>query len=126
MRMVYKKTSWYSFIAPMMIGATVGGATAEQLSALRKFGALLGIAFQTQDDVLNLVGDEERHGKEIAGDLWEGKHTLIVLHMMRAASERERGVACGSSWTSPGRALASAHPSPRSRSCCTRWRRSAT
>jgi geranylgeranyl diphosphate synthase type II len=89
-RMVYKKTSWYTFIAPMLIGGIIAGATHQQLVALRKFAALLGVAFQAQDDVLNLVGETSAYGKEIAGDLWEGKHTLIVMHLMRAASPRER------------------------------------
>ncbi len=93
LRMVYKKTSWYTFIAPMLIGGVVAGAAAPRLTALRKFAALLGMAFQIQDDVLNLVAEGGKYGKEIAGDLWEGKHTLIVLHMMRSVSSRERAQA---------------------------------
>jgi geranylgeranyl diphosphate synthase type II len=58
--------------------------------ALRKFAVSLGLAFQIQDDLLNLTGDPRRYGKEIGGDLWEGKHTLILLHMLRAASPSER------------------------------------
>jgi geranylgeranyl diphosphate synthase type II len=89
-RMVYKKTSWYTFVAPVLIGGIVAGATARQLVALRKFAALLGIAFQIQDDVLNLTGEGDRYGKEIAGDLWEGKRTLILLHAMHGASPAEQ------------------------------------
>ncbi|HZR80797.1 MAG TPA: polyprenyl synthetase family protein [Candidatus Binatia bacterium] len=92
-RMVYKKTSWYTFIAPMLIGAIVAGAAHERLTALRKFAALLGIAFQIQDDVLNLVGEGGKYGKEIAGDLWEGKRTLILTHALRTACADERGSA---------------------------------
>ena len=88
-RMVYKKTSWYTFIAPVLIGGTVAGATARQLVALRKFAALLGIAFQIQDDVLNLTSEGDRYGKEVAGDLWEGKRTLLLLHALKAASPAE-------------------------------------
>jgi geranylgeranyl diphosphate synthase type II len=51
---------------------------------------VLGVAFQIQDDVLNLTADEGRYGKEIGGDLWEGKHTLILLHMMRSATADEQ------------------------------------
>jgi geranylgeranyl diphosphate synthase type II len=53
----------------------------------------VGVAFQIQDDVLNLIADEGRYGKEIGGDLWEGKHTLILLHMMRSATPAEKGEA---------------------------------
>lgn len=89
-RMVYKKTSWYTFITPMLIGGVVTGATAQHLNTLRKFAALLGIAFQIQDDVLNLVGEGDLYGKEIAGDLWEGKRTLIVLHALRSSSATDQ------------------------------------
>ena len=93
-RMVYKKTAWYTFITPMLIGGIVANSAPEQLATLRKFAALLGIAFQIQDDVLNLTGEGDVYGKEIAGDLWEGKHTLILMHALRAASSDEREQAC--------------------------------
>jgi geranylgeranyl diphosphate synthase type II len=59
--------------------------------ALRKFASLLGIAFQMQDDILNLTAERERYGKEIDGDLWEGKHTVLLLHMMRTVAADRRG-----------------------------------
>lgn len=89
-RMVEKKTAHYSFVAPMTIGGIIGGAEPAQLDALGGFAAELGVAFQIQDDVLNLTADEGRYGKEIGGDLWEGKHTLILLHMMRSATADEQ------------------------------------
>jgi geranylgeranyl diphosphate synthase type II len=87
-RMVYKKTSWYTFVTPVVVGAIVAGGP-ERVPALRKFASLLGIAFQIQDDVLNLEAAGP-YGKEAAGDLWEGKHTLILLHALRAATPAER------------------------------------
>lgn len=89
-RMVHKKTSYYSFITPMLVGGVAAGAGPEALHGLFRLAARLGAAFQIQDDVLNLVADEGAYGKEIGGDLWEGKHTLIILHMMRSASPEER------------------------------------
>ncbi|MFP2928733.1 polyprenyl synthetase family protein [Pyxidicoccus sp. 3LG] len=89
-RMVEQKTSWYSFITPVTVGAIAARAPTEQLDALAAFARSLGIAFQIQDDVLNLRGQREAYGKEIAGDLWEGKRTLMLLHMLRGASEAER------------------------------------
>jgi geranylgeranyl diphosphate synthase type II len=88
-RMVYKKTTWYSFITPVRVGAIAAGASDAQVRALATFATLLGVAFQIQDDVLNLVGDSE-YGKEIGGDLWEGKHTLILIHAMRRSPEADR------------------------------------
>jgi geranylgeranyl diphosphate synthase, type II len=90
LRMVYKKTSWYTFIAPMMMGAITAGLPKHAVESVGRLAILMGSAFQIQDDVLNLVGDERLYGKEILGDLWEGKHTLILLHALRHASAPER------------------------------------
>jgi geranylgeranyl diphosphate synthase type II len=93
-RMVEKKTSFYSFVTPAMIGAIIAEADASRIAELTRFAKLLGIAFQIQDDVLNVAADETRYGKEIGGDLWEGKHTLILLHALRCATMSERDRAC--------------------------------
>jgi geranylgeranyl diphosphate synthase type II len=90
LRMVHKKTSHYTFITPVVVGAIVAGGSGEALGRLRFFATALGAAFQIQDDVLNLVGDEDRTGKEVDGDLWEGKHTLVLLHAVRSCAEDER------------------------------------
>ncbi|MGH3784669.1 MAG: FAD-dependent oxidoreductase, partial [Pseudonocardiaceae bacterium] len=89
LRMVLKKTAWYSFIHPMRIGALVAGAD-DDLDRFNRFGFLLGAAFQIQDDVLNLVGSYSRYGKEIAGDLCEGKRTLVLSHAFARATPSER------------------------------------
>jgi geranylgeranyl diphosphate synthase, type II len=93
--MVVKKTAWYSFIAPVTLGAIIAGASASQIEVLQAFARELGIAFQIRDDLLNLESDESLYGKELCGDLWEGKRTLMLLHMMRevaatSPTERER------------------------------------
>jgi len=90
LRMVHKKTSHYTFITPVVVGAIVAGMRNEDLGSLRLFATALGAAFQIQDDVLNLSGHEAQIGKEVDGDLWEGKHTLILLHAVRTCSEAER------------------------------------
>ncbi len=89
LRMVLKKTAWYSFIHPMRIGALVAGA-GDDLERFHRFGFLLGAAFQIQDDVLNLTGTASRYGKEIGGDLWEGKRTLVLCHAMAHATPSGR------------------------------------
>ena len=90
LRMVHKKTTYYTFITPMVVGAIVAGASSDVAARLRLFATALGSAFQIQDDVLNLDGDERQVGKEADGDLWEGKHTLILLHAVRTCTEVER------------------------------------
>jgi geranylgeranyl diphosphate synthase type II len=89
-RMVHKKSSWYSFITPMTVGAIAAAAPESLLVKLRRLATLIGFAFQVQDDVLNLAGTEEVYGKEIDGDLWEGKLTLMLIHALASTSERDR------------------------------------
>lgn len=84
--MVIQKTGWYSFIAPIHVGAIAAHATKAQLEQLTKFAIPLSVAFQIADDLLNLEATPEAYGKEIGGDLWEGKRTLILLHAVRTAS----------------------------------------
>jgi geranylgeranyl diphosphate synthase type II len=52
-------------------------------------GMNLGVAFQIQDDVLNLIGEERLYGKEIGGDISEGKRTLILIHLLNTCSQTE-------------------------------------
>lgn len=96
LRMVYKKSTLYSFVTPLTVGALCARVDPARLQLLQRFAALVGIAFQIQDDVLNLVGDESTYGKEIAGDLWEGKRTLVLLHCLRNATpaDRDAALAC--------------------------------
>jgi geranylgeranyl diphosphate synthase type II len=94
--MTLKKTCWYSFIHPCRIGALIARGHDTELDRFNRFGFFMGAAFQIQDDVLNLIGDARRYGKEIGGDLWEGKRTLILAHlfarMTGAESERVRAL----------------------------------
>ncbi len=68
-------------------GALVGGADAKTRKALRSYGEKLGLAFQIQDDVLNLTGNFSKYQKEIGGDISEGKRSLIVVHFLKHASK---------------------------------------
>lgn len=92
-RMVVQKTGWYSFIAPLQAGAIVGGATADEVRSLEEFATNLSLAFQIQDDILNVSATPEPYGKEIGGDLWEGKRTVILLHAVRSAGDDEAELA---------------------------------
>ena len=92
LRLVLKKTAWYSFIHPMRIGAIAADADVENLDRFNAFGFLLGAAFQIHDDLLNLTGDAGVYGKEIGGDLWEGKRTLPLLHALATAPAAERAM----------------------------------
>ena len=95
-RMAYKKTCWYTVIAPLRIGVLCGSRPGplapleEELRPLIELGFLAGIAFQIHDDLLNLEADENLYGKERSGDLWEGKRTVMLLHFMRTAKGATR------------------------------------
>jgi geranylgeranyl diphosphate synthase type II len=95
-RMAYKKTCWYTVIAPLRIGVICGIPAGpltpldDELTELIELGFLAGIAFQIHDDLLNLEADENLYGKETSGDLLEGKRTIMLLHFLRAASKRNR------------------------------------
>jgi Geranylgeranyl pyrophosphate synthase len=90
LRLVLKKTCWYTCIHPCRIGALIGTAGAIDADRFNLFGFLLGAAFQIQDDILNLVGDRTQYGKEILGDIWEGKRTLMLVHTLRECTADER------------------------------------
>lgn len=90
LKMVELKTSWYSFITPLQAGALAAGAPPERMAPLELLGRHLGAAFQITDDLLNLRADPQEYGKEIGGDLWEGKRTLMLLHTLRSAEPNER------------------------------------
>ena len=89
LRMTLKKTCWYTCIHPCRIGAIVASRGAIQADRFNRFGYFMGAAFQIQDDVLNLVADEAKYGKEIDGDIWEGKRTLMLIHLLANASASE-------------------------------------
>jgi geranylgeranyl diphosphate synthase type II len=88
--MCTRKTSWYTVASPCRLGAIVAGAGEGVLEELKDFGINLGIAFQIQDDTLNLVGDQKKYGKAKSDDILEGKRTLILLHLLSTASQGER------------------------------------
>jgi geranylgeranyl diphosphate synthase type II len=90
LQMCLKKTSWYSFIYPMRVGALIAQNGQLEPERFCRFGWYMGAAFQIQDDILNLVGEYQKYGKEIGGDLWEGKRTLILIHLLRNCSLQER------------------------------------
>ncbi len=81
--MATHKTAHYSGAVPLAIGAICGGGTEAQIEGLRNFGLDTGLAFQIQDDLLNLIGTEESTKKDFRSDITEGKRTLVVVHALK-------------------------------------------
>jgi geranylgeranyl diphosphate synthase, type II len=75
-------------VSPLKLGALAAGCVPDE--RLELAGLDLGAAFQIRDDVLNLDGDFATYGKEIAGDLLEGKRTLMLLHMLERLGLAEK------------------------------------
>ena len=86
--MVQLKTAYYTVVYPLRLGALAAGRAPDP--RFTPAGLALGAAFQIRDDVLNLIADAWRYGKEIGGDLLEGKRTLIALHWLAGAPEAQR------------------------------------
>ena len=71
------------------IGFIMGKASDTQLQLIQRYSGYVGIAFQITDDILNLIADS-KYGKEIGGDLREGKRTIIVSHFISLASAKDK------------------------------------
>ncbi|MFH0829950.1 MAG: polyprenyl synthetase family protein [Candidatus Aenigmatarchaeota archaeon] len=84
------KTGLYTITGPMRLGAIIAGAQEHEMVALGKFGIPFGRAFQIQDDVLNLTAEQAKYGKEIGGDILEGKRTLMVAHLLANTDGHEK------------------------------------
>ena len=77
--MVDRKTGWYTVIGPLQLGALIAENQAA-LPPIEKLGRSLGRAFQIHDDWLNVFSHNT--GKELGGDILEGKRTLLLIHLV--------------------------------------------
>jgi geranylgeranyl diphosphate synthase type II len=73
----------------MKLGAIVANASAEQADLIYKFGENLGIAFQLQDDILDVYGDPVKFGKQVGGDIISDKKTFLRLKLQELASAED-------------------------------------
>jgi len=89
--MIGKKTA-RMISSAAVIGGVVGNASKKKIQLLRKFGKHLGLAFQIQDDVLDIIGDEMKFGKKIGGDIIEGKKTFLLLAALARARGEEKKI----------------------------------
>jgi octaprenyl-diphosphate synthase len=75
-----------------MLGAKFAGAAEAIVENLRQYGLALGTAFQIQDDILDIVGDQSTVGKTLGIDVQKGKLTLPMIHFMRTAPRSHRAL----------------------------------
>lgn len=86
------KTARYTVVGPLHLGAILGGAEQKLLDDIEAFGEALGIAFQIQDDILGVFGDEKTLGKSVTSDIEEGKNTLLIIHALENASSQQKKI----------------------------------
>ena len=89
MHMIELKTS-VLLAGAASIGAMLGEASESDCRSIYRFAIELGLAFQLQDDMLDIYGTEAELGKKIGGDILEGKKTCLMLHAMSRANEADR------------------------------------
>ena len=89
LRMAMKKTARMGMIWPAQLGLIVGSGGRADPERVVRFGYFLGAAFQIEDDLRNLSADPS-YGKEMNGDLFEAKRTLMLIHVHVACGRRDR------------------------------------
>lgn len=88
--MYRNKTAKYTFEGPIHLGAILAGCKNKNLFfSLTKYAVPLGIAFQIQDDILGIFGNEIKIGKSIASDIEEDKKSIIVLEAKKRANQSQ-------------------------------------
>ncbi|MBQ4396625.1 MAG: polyprenyl synthetase family protein [Clostridia bacterium] len=86
------KTSWYTIVGPLQLGAIIGGADSSMMRQIEELGRLMGIAFQIKDDMLGVFESAEKTGKSDLSDLQEGKKTVITEHFLSHADKDDIAV----------------------------------
>lgn len=86
--MARHKTGFYSGAIPLAVGAIIGGAEENIIEVMRSYGMAAGLAFQIQDDLINLIGDDR--SKDYRIDITEGKRTLCVIHALKESPKAAR------------------------------------
>ncbi len=89
------KTAAYTIEGPLQLGVSLAGGTEEQISKMSEYGVPVGQAFQIQDDILGMFGDEKKLGKPADSDLKEGKRTLLILKALEQADENQKKMLLG-------------------------------
>ncbi len=84
------KTVYYSIAGPMRLGAILADAQKKQLDLIYEFAKPLGWCFQIQDDLLDLTSDFAGLKKQTGNDIYEGKRTIMLAHLLRKIKGQEK------------------------------------
>jgi len=83
------KTVYYSIAGPLRLGGMIAGLDEKKLGLMYDFGIPLGRCFQIRDDLLDLTSDFEGQKKQVGNDIFEGKRTLMLGHLLRTAKGKD-------------------------------------
>ena len=86
------KTAKYTIKGPLQLGAILAGVDEKLLFSLSRFAIPIGIAFQIQDDIIGIFGDEKKIGKPVGSDIKEGKKTLLIAKAMESGDNSQRKI----------------------------------
>lgn len=84
------KTAQYTVSGPLVLGAILAQADETSEMQLKKFGNLVGIAFQIRDDILGMFGEEAKVGKSVTSDMTEGKQTVLTAYFLKNAAKEQQ------------------------------------
>ncbi|MBF0479456.1 MAG: polyprenyl synthetase family protein [Candidatus Omnitrophica bacterium] len=84
------KTAWYTFAAPLCLGAILAGASSQEVSVLEKYGRAIGQAFQIRDDIIGMFSNHNNSGKSCLTDLQESKRTILIFYAFQNADSKNR------------------------------------
>ncbi|MDP1884097.1 MAG: polyprenyl synthetase family protein [Candidatus Moranbacteria bacterium] len=84
------KTARYTFEGPLHLGGILAGGDAKLLKHFSDYALPLGKAFQIQDDILGIFGEEEKIGKPVGSDIIEGKQTVLVIKALELGDARQQ------------------------------------
>ncbi len=87
---IHKHKTGRLITASVVSGGIVGGGSEDEISALRRYGDAVGLAFQIVDDVLDVVGKREKLGKDVGSDRERGKVTFVTFFGVEGARKRAK------------------------------------
>lgn len=91
LEMIAKKTARLLSMCTQ-IGGMLAGASSNELEALKKYGENLGLAFQIQDDVLDITAEQDVLGKDFGSDVKQSKKTFLLVHALRYGDDRQKAL----------------------------------
>lgn len=90
LNMLKLKSAEYTGVLPLLVGAILAGVDdVKRLKAIERYGLAFGWAFQIQDDILGLYGNEKEFGKPVGSDIIEGKNTLFMLYLAENGTKEQ-------------------------------------